>query len=286
MVRLNYYACKAGLDVLQKDPDVSAATGGGNVAALAGASVIVTRPVGAGDALKRRIVTLGGRALSLPGSSLRALADTPVLRAQLRAAHDADRVIFSSPAAARFAFALWPALRFARSTQVFGVGAATARALARFGLTDVLTPSRQDSEGLLALPQLKQLRGLRVALIGAPGGRELLPQSLIRRGANLSRIGVYQRLPPRLNRRHFVAIETLSAPCFLLLSSEQTLANLCHVLPVDILARLHAVELIASSARIAVVARECGFANVTLARSAASDDLIAAAIAALGRHRL
>ena len=286
MVRLNYYACKAGLNVLQKDPDVSAATGGGNVAALAGASVIVTRPVGAGEALKRRIVRLGGCALSLPGSSLRALADTPALRAQLRAAHDADRVIFSSPAAARFAFALWPALRFARSTQVFGVGAATARALARFGLTDVLTPSRQDSEGLLALPQLKQLRGLRVALIGAPGGRELLPQSLIRRGANLSRIGVYQRLPPRLNRRHFVAIETLSAPCFLLLSSEQTLANLCHVLPVDILARLHAVELIASSARIAVVARECGFANVTLARSAASDDLIAAAIAALGRHRL
>jgi len=285
MVRLNYYGCKAGLDVLQKDSDMSAATGG-NVAALAGASLIVTRPVGGGDALKRRIVTLGGRALSLPGSSLRALADTPALRAQLRAARDADRVIFSSPAAVRFAFVLWPALRFARSTQVFGVGAATARALSRLGLTNVLMPSRQDSEGLLALPQLKQLRGLRVALIGAPGGRELLPQSLMRRGADLARIGVYQRLPPRLNRRHFAAIETLSTPCFLLLSSEQTLVNLCRVLPADILARLRPVEVIASSARIAMAARECGFASVTLARSAASEDLIAATIAALGRHRL
>ncbi|QBB69079.1 uroporphyrinogen-III synthase [Pseudolysobacter antarcticus] len=265
---------------------MSATAVGGNAAALAGASVIVTRPVGGGDALKRRILNLGGRALSLPGSSLRALVDTPALRAQLRAARDADRVIFSSPAAVRFAFALWPALRFGRSTQVFGVGAATGRALSRLGMVNAVTPSRQDSEGLLALPQLKQLRGLRVALIGAPGGRELLPQSLIRRGAQLTRIGVYQRLPPRLNRRHFAAIETLSAPCFLLLSSEQTLANICHVLPADILARLHPVEVIASSARVAVAARECGFASVTLARSAASDDLIAAAIGALARHRL
>ncbi len=286
MVRLNYYGCKAGLDVLQKDSDMNVATVGGNVAALAGASLIVTRPVGDGAALKRRIATRGGRALSLPGSSLRALADTPALRAQLRAARDADRVIFSSPAAVRFAFVLAPALRFARRTLVFGVGAATARALSRFGLSDVLIPSRQDSEGLLALPQLKQLQGLRVALIGAPGGRELLPQSLIRRGANLTRIGVYQRLPPRLNRRHFAAIETLSAPCFVLLSSEQTLANLCRVLPADSLARLRAVEVIASSARIAAAARECGFARVSLARSAASGDLIAAAIGALGRHRL
>jgi uroporphyrinogen-III synthase len=274
------------LDVLQRNSDMSAAADGGNDTALAGASVIVTRPVGSGDALKRRIVSLGGRALSLPGSSLRALAKTPALRAQMGAARAADRVIFSSPAAVRFAFALWPALRFARSTQVFGVGAATARALSRAGLVNVLTPSRQDSEGLLALPQLKQLRGLRVALIGAPGGRELLPQSLIRRGAQLTQIGVYQRLPPRLNRRHFAAMETLSAPCFLLLSSEQTLANLRRILPVDILARLHAVEVIASSARIAVAARECGFASVTLARSAASDDLIAAVIGALARHRL
>lgn len=265
---------------------MSAAAVACNAAALAGASVIVTRPVGGGAALKRRIVTFGGRAVSLPGSSLRVLAATPALRAQLRAARDADRVIFSSPAAVRFAFALWPALRFARGTQVFGVGAATGRALLRAGLVNVLTPSRQDSEGLLTLPQLKHLRGLRVALIGAPGGRELLPQSLIRRGAQLTRISVYQRLSPRLNRRHFAAIETLSAPCFLLLSSEQTLANLCRVLPADILARLHTVEVIASSARIAVAARECGFASVTLARSAASEDLIAAAIGALARHRL
>lgn len=254
--------------------------------ALAGASLIVTRPVGNGASLKRRITALGGYALSLPGNSLRATLATPALRAQLAAAYDADRVIFSSPAAVRFAFMLCPAMRFARNTHVLGVGSATGRALLRRGVTNVLTPAQQTSEGILSLPQLKNLRGLRVALINAPGGRKLLPQTLRRRGAQLVHIAVYQRLPPRLNQRHFSLLERASRPCLLLLSSVQALRNLCQVLPISTLTQLRQVEVIASSARIAIAAREHGFAAITLACSANNDDLLAAAIGAVGRHRL
>jgi uroporphyrinogen-III synthase len=44
---------------------------------LAGASVVITRPVGNGAALGRRVSALGGRPLLLPGLALRAVDDVP-----------------------------------------------------------------------------------------------------------------------------------------------------------------------------------------------------------------
>ena len=137
--------------------------------ALAGATVIVTRPAASASALKRRIASLGGTALGLPGVGIRAIEDADAARAALREAMRADVAIFVSPNAARYAFALLPALRFAHTAQVCAVGRATAQALTRRGVRNVIWPhDRQDSEGLLALPQLARLRRRRVALIGAP----------------------------------------------------------------------------------------------------------------------
>src|SRR5664279_5854426 len=112
---------------------------------LAGATVVVTRPVGSGHALRRRVLAGGGMALGLPGLSIRALTPSAALRSALERARTADIVIFVSPMAVRCAFALRPKLRFARSTVVCSVGAATARGLAQRGVNDVLWPrARQD----------------------------------------------------------------------------------------------------------------------------------------------
>src|SRR5579863_5809363 len=148
-------------------------------ATLAGATVIVTRPSASAAALKRRIAALGGIALGLPGVGLRAAEDSGSARAALNDARKAELAVFISPAAVRYAFALLPTLRFARGVRVCAVGAGTARALQRRGVRRVLWPAqRQDSEGLLALAEFARLRGRRIALIGAPGGRDLLPAAL------------------------------------------------------------------------------------------------------------
>ncbi len=254
---------------------------------LAGASVVVTRPASTADALRRRVRVLGGKPIGLPGSVLRVAPATATLKAALSAARAADAVIFVSPAAVKFAFALQPKLRFARHTQVCAVGAATARSLARHGLRGIVYPrKRQDSEGLLELPQLQRLRGLRVFLVGAPGGRDLLLRALRARRARVARIEVYRRQAPRYSARQLAALETAAAPILTLLSSAEALTHLHAILPLPLFARLAAGELIVSSARLAALARSSLFANVHIAAGPAPRDLLNTACAVLARHRL
>jgi len=254
--------------------------------ALAGATVVVTRPVGACAALAARARRLGAAALALPGLSLRGSADPAAARALGAAARAADLWVFTSPAAVRFAFRLAPRLRIPRRAPAFGVGAGTRRALERRGVRAFAPGGRSDSEALLALPELAAPRGRRVALVGAPGGRDLIAATLRRRGATVETIHVYARCAPRLTRRHFDALAAASDPLLTLLSSAAALDHLVAALPPPLLARLRAQTLVASSARLAALARERGFANVAVADSALPGDLLQAACAALARHRL
>ena len=187
----------------------------------------------------------------------------------------------------RHAYALVPGLRFTRKTRVCAIGAGTARALARRGVRDVLWPrQRQDSEGLLALPELARLRGHSVALIDAPGGRDLLPGTLQSRGARVQRVHVYQRTAARLDRRHRAAVAAAAAPLVVQLSSLEALASLRAQLPEPLFARLAAGEAVVSSERVASAARAAGWRSVHRAASASLADMIAMTIVTLARHRL
>lgn len=255
--------------------------------ALAGATVVVTRPTAAAASLKRRITELGGRALGLPGTSLRGADDVDAAKSALRAARTADFVIFASPNAVRHAFALLPDLRFARTCRVCAVGAGTTRALLRRGLGDVRWPrERQDSEGLLALPEFAALRGRRVVIIDAPQGRELLPGELLRRGAaQVSRIHVYRRTAPRFDSRHFDALAAAAAPLFVQMSSAESIAHLRERLPPALFAKLAAADAVVSSARIADTARAAGWRRIHLAASAGTADMLDAVKRAFARRR-
>jgi uroporphyrinogen-III synthase len=240
---------------------------------LGGRTLVITRPAGTATALARRVRALGGVPLLLPGLSLRAADDAQAARAALRAALRDDLLLFTSPAAVRFAAALLP-LR-TRAT-VLAVGGGTAHALRRHGLA-ALAPGRQDSEGLLVLPVLQHLHGRRVALVGAPGGRGLLREQLVARGARLREVHVYRRVPPRLDRRHLDPAMRLSIDACVLLSSAEALRNLQAILPPPAWVRLCAAVAVASSERLAALARGAGFARVHVAASARSADLLVAA---------
>lgn len=239
---------------------------------LAGASVLITRPAGQGRALARRVQALGGRALLLPGVSLRPMPDAPAARAALRHALDGDMVVFTSPAAVRFAAALAPLEGPAR---VATVGRGTARALHHHGVDEVLVPAeRQDSEGLLAHPAMADLRGMRVAVVGAPGGRGVLQSGIREHGADMQRVHVYRRVPARLDARHVRALRALRLPAYILLSSAETLACLERALQGEGWRHVRAAHAVVSSGRIERMARASGFRQVAVAGSALGDDLL------------
>ena len=249
---------------------------------LEGATILVTRPGGTAGAFLRQARSLGARAISVPGLSLRGIDD----HSARTAGPGFDDWIFTSPSAVRFGAGLLPSRRKRSHVRAFAVGEGTARALARHGVAASVPRDRFDSEGMLALPELRSVRGRHIAIVGAPGGRDLIAPTLRRRGARVETIHVYRREPPRLTRRHFEAIEAADDPLLTLVSSGEALGYLVALLPAALLERLRAQPLVVSSARLVGIARKHGFAEIVQARSAAPRDLLAAAAGALERHRL
>lgn len=241
---------------------------------LDGRTVVITRPAGTGSPLARRVRRLGGEPLLLPGLSLHAVERPEAAAEAWRAALADDLLVFTSPAAVRFAMRLAPLHTHAT---VLAVGKGTARALKRAGIDAAVPAERQDSEGLLEHPLLAAPTGLRLALIGAPGGRGMLRAQLPARGAVLREVHVYRRGTPRWQKRQLDALRCLPGDARVLLSSAEALENLQRGLPADLFARLSASVAVASSERLADAARAAGFQRVVVAKSALSDHLLAAA---------
>lgn len=244
---------------------------------LRGRTVVITRPAGTAAALACRIRMLGGVPLLLPGLALRGVVDEVTARNDLQTALRDEVLVFTSPAAVRFAASLLP-LR--TRAMVLAVGQGTARALQRQGVRMPLAPPRQDSEGLLDHPALHDLHHRRVALIGAPGGRGLLREQIVARGARLHDLHVYRRVAPRLDRRHVDALLQLPPSAQVLWSSAEALQNLQQLLPGAAWVRLCAATAVVSSERMADAARAAGFSRIVRAASALAADLLAVAMRA------
>jgi uroporphyrinogen-III synthase len=144
----------------------------------------------------------------------------------------------------------------------------------------VRVPARSDSEGLLAMPELQALAGTAVGLVTAPGGRGLLAPALAARGAQVRRADVYQRLPPRFDRRHRARLQALGPDVALLLSSGEALAHFLHGLAPEAAGVLARARVVVASPRLAELARQAGARAPRVAASAAPADLVAALRAA------
>ena len=243
---------------------------------LRGCYVISLRPVGGHAALRRAAAAHGARVLALSPWRIET-RDDAAARSALHAALRADAVVFTSPAAVRAATSL-SALRARRGQAWLAVGAGTAAALRRAGIDTVLAPARMDSEGLLDLPALREVRGRTVGLVTAPGGRGVIAATLRRRGARLLRADVYARVPVTPAAAAVQRLRTLRPAHWLLaLSSGEALLGVLANLPADAIARLRGARVLAASERLATLAREHGFRDISVAADARPRSLLAVA---------
>lgn len=241
---------------------------------LHGCYVISLRPVGGHDAMRRAAAAQGARVLALSPWRI-ATRDDAATRDALRAALDADAVVFTSPNAVRAARAL-QALRARPGHAWLAVGTGTAMALRRNGIADVLAPSRMDSEGLLALPRLRAVDGQRIGLVTAPGGRGEIAAALAERGAHVLRADAYVRVPVAPSPRAIAMLRALPADAWLALSSGEALRHVLDALPGDARAALLRTRVAAASERLARFAHEAGFTTIRLATDARPRALLAA----------
>lgn len=225
--------------------------------------VVSLRPAGDHAAMRRAAAARGLQVLALSPWRIAVRDDADTHRA-LRAALAADIVIATSPAAVRAASTL-TALRARRGQAYCAVGSATAGALRRAGIDRVHAPERMDSEGLLALDALRAVRGLRIGLITAPGGRDRIAPALRARGASVQRADVYARQPLAPSSRAIARLRAFDGPLLLPVSSGEALLTILAAVPDDIAARLRGARILVASERLAALARDAGCRDVRIA---------------------
>ncbi len=247
---------------------------------LQGWTLLSLRPRGQHGSLRVAASRHGARTLALSPFTIAPMTDQGHRNA-LEQALAADITVWTSPNAVHAAAAL-QALHARPGQPWLAVGSGTRRALQRAGIA-ARAPSRMDSEGLLAMPELQDVRARSIGLITAPGGRGMLAPSLTERGARVVRANVYARHPIPFTPRALDALdEALATPqrILLVLSSQDALEQLLNAGPADRQAALAAIAVVAASQRLADIARAAGFQRITVATSATPSALLQAAASA------
>jgi uroporphyrinogen-III synthase len=225
--------------------------------ALEGLSILVTRPRAQAARLAGLIEQEGGKAVLFPAIEIE---DVPVPPALARLDRF-DLAIFVSPTAVARALprmGAWPS-----AVRVAAVGAGTRRELEKHGVVNVIAPaSGADSEALLATLErgahLGDPAGKRIAILRGDGGRALLGDTFVERGASVEYVTCYRRRLPAPPERTWKAGEMAAVT----VSSSQGLENLFAVLDA---AMLRATPLFVPHPRIAERARALSVKEVVLA---------------------
>ncbi len=236
---------------------------------LAGRRIVVTRPAEQVDKLAGQIEARGGIAVRFPVLAIFDADDPLPLLAAAQNLEAYDFAVFVSPNAAEKALGVITAQRpWPEQVVAAAMGETSARAIARFGVTRIVTPEngRFDSEALLERPEFQPeaLRGKRVAIFRGDGGRELLGETLESRGALVERIPCYRRGRPDIDAAPLHALLAQGAVDAVTITSSEGLRNLLEMVGAAGEAALKAVALFVAHQRIAEEARQMGFTEVTV----------------------
>lgn len=245
---------------------------------LHGLVVLVTRPSGQAEPLCRQIEQRGGVAERFPVIEIQPLAAAATAGGGPTCLASFDLAIFVSVNAVRYGLAAfraggdWP-----QSLAVAAVGKATAAALAEHGqAVDVLPVERFDSEGLLAAPALRRVRGRRIVIIRGAGGRELLADTLRARGAEVEYLEVYRRALPKVDPDTLLRRWDDGKIDLVCITSGEALDNLMAILGETGRSLLLHTPLVVLSRRIADAASAYGIAQILLATEASDAGLVRA----------
>jgi len=197
---------------------------------LAGRTILLTRPDGPAGPLADGLRALGARVWSVPVIRFAPPASWARLDAALRRLELYDAAVFASTRAVDSVFsrALALGLRLAPPRRVLAVGPATAQALRRRGWRAAM-PGTHRAEHLAAATG--NMRGRRVFLPRAQGGREVLPGLLRARGARVDAVTAYRTLADRRGAQRLRVAADSGRVCAVVFTSGSTVEHLLGQLP-------------------------------------------------------
>jgi len=235
-----------------------------NRAPLKGLRVLNTRPYEQGLQLSAAINALGGIAIEFPAIAIQPTEHLWLKR--LPALENVHQAIFISTNAVNcFYEALqkhdihWP-----NTINTLAIGNATAHALKNWNTSINSVPSRADSEHLLKLEALHDVKNQTIILVKGEGGRVEIAETLAERGANLIALSVYQRTLPKPSPQKTRALWHDDAVDIILITSEQSAENIFTLFGKDANDWLCNKPWIVISERIALALSKLGIKAITV----------------------
>jgi uroporphyrinogen III methyltransferase/synthase len=191
---------------------------------LAGVTVVVTRARAQASELAARLRTLGARALETSAIRIAATSDA------LPSLAGFDLICLTSANGVQQLFERLAArgedARALAGARVAAIGPGTARALREHGVIADIVPQRFVAEGLI--DALAEVAVSRVLIARAAGARDVLPDAMAARGAQVEVVSLYETLAepidpalaPELARADYLTFTSSSTVRFFLASAQ------------------------------------------------------------------
>ncbi|WP_421868618.1 uroporphyrinogen-III synthase [Motiliproteus sp.] len=255
----------------------------GQALPLAGQRILVTRPAHQAEPLCHRLQQLGAEPIRFPLLKITPTAadapQYPLLKQYFLDLDNYRAVIFVSANAARLGYEwidqYWPQLPI--RIDWLAVGSATGDCLRELGIQPCSGDGRMDSETLLQLPQLQRVEGQRILICCGRGGRELMAETLRRRGAQVDLAELYCREIPEYDATEIESIIYKSSASAMLVSSGEALTNLINLTQPHGggVGQLAETPLVVPSQRVAELAKQNKFNHIRVAANATDEAMIA-----------
>lgn len=242
--------------------------------------ILVTRPQPAGIALVDALRSQGKSAWNAPLINISPGSELEQLPEKLHHLNKDDFVFLLSKNAVYHAneYLHQRNMNWSDKLKYYGIGRSTAQYFNALTQRPILWSEQgETSEVLLTLPSLQDVSGKRILLLRGNGGREHLATTLIERGAQIDYCECYKREPVCYQGDEFsqywqqIGIDTL------VVTSGEMLHHLYELIPDDDRkAWLNHCLLLVVSERLAKIARELGWHDIIIAKSAENNALLQA----------
>lgn len=222
---------------------------------LSGYRILVTRPERQADEFVAAIESAGGLVVRFPVMQITGRSPH-IIAEDFASLPEPDIAIFVSRNAVDHGL---PLIRDCGATFA-AIGPATRTAIEAAGVKVAICPDNGfDSEHLLEQPALNDVRDRTVLIVRGESGRELIADTLRKRGADVCYLSAYRREIRRAPTEELDSLDTRWAgggiDCVTVMSVE-TLENLLHQLQPISLEQLRQTPLVAPGARVIQTALE------------------------------
>lgn len=239
-------------------------------------SILITRPEPENSLSCQRAKQHGYLPVPLPMLSISPLTEPNQVAAIRSLVFNIDEfhyVIFVSKNAVRFGVEwlddCWPMIP--EGIHWIGIGKGTTNALQEQGIPAIANPGH-TSEALLEWLKPVKMRDQKVLIIKGEGGRTELGDQLIKRGASIQYLSLYQRQQPSYVAQTFLMLPDID---LIWITSGESLDNL-NSYTEQFKPELKALPILTPSARVNDLAIEMGWKQAKCANGADDQSLISA----------